>query len=50
MSSVQIRVDIGGSNGIPHVFIRVEHPDGSTKDYGLVPRDGPTSGPGDIKP
>lgn len=36
MSTVQIRVDIGGGDGMPHVFIRVEHPDGPTTEHGLI--------------
>ncbi len=28
MSSVQVRVDIGGDDMIPHTFIAIEGPDG----------------------
>lgn len=35
--SVQVFVDLGGGDLIPHTFILVTHPDGSTTEYGLVP-------------
>jgi trimeric autotransporter adhesin len=47
--TVQIRVDFGGSDGIPHSFLAVTHPDGSTVEYGLVPAEHlSVSGPGMI--
>jgi hypothetical protein len=49
MSSVTMRVDIGGSNGVPHTFIVVTHPDGRQTEYGFVPREGLSPfGPGNI--
>ena len=40
MSSVQIFVDVFGSDGLPHTFIKVTHPDGSVEEFGLVPKTG----------
>ena len=37
MTSVAMRVDTGGSNGIPHTFLVVTHPDGRQIEYGLTP-------------
>jgi len=46
---VQMRVDLGGSDGIPHTFISVTHPDGRQTEYGLVPATPMSpSGPGKI--
>jgi len=39
-TSVQIRVDFWGTDAIPHTFLSVTHPDGSTTEYGLVPKNG----------
>lgn len=36
-ASAQVRVDIGGSDGVPHTFIWVTHPDGKQTEYGMVP-------------
>ena len=48
-ATVQIRVDIGGKDGIPHSFLAVTHPDGTVTEYGLVPAThGSMSGPGEI--
>lgn len=47
--SVQIRIDVGGSDGLPHTFLFITHPDGSTSEYGLVPaKSGSISGDGRI--
>jgi hypothetical protein len=46
---VQIRVDLGGRNGIPHTFIAVAHPDGMVTEYGLVPANGLLYGTGIIE-
>jgi len=35
--TVQIRVDIGGADIIPHTFIVVTGPNGQTAEYGLAP-------------
>jgi hypothetical protein len=39
MYTVEMRVDIGGSNGIPHSFLVVTGPDGIENGYGLAPLD-----------
>jgi Ca2+-binding RTX toxin-like protein len=36
-ASAQVRVDIGGGDGVPHTFISVTHPDGKQTEYGMVP-------------
>lgn len=36
-TSVQTRIDIGGIDGIPHTFLVVTHPNGSTTEYGFLP-------------
>lgn len=47
--TVQIRVDFGGSDKIPHTFLEVTNPDGSKVEYGLVPeQQGSPSGKGKI--
>lgn len=35
--TIQIRVDMGGSDGVPHNYLKVTHPDGRQTEYGLVP-------------
>jgi hypothetical protein len=39
MYSVEMRVDVGGADGIPHTFIVVTGPDGVERGYGFAPRD-----------
>jgi hypothetical protein len=48
MSSVSMRVDVGGSDGIPHTFLVVTHPDGRVVEYGFAPQVTGLSGPGQI--
>uniref|UniRef100_UPI0025886FA5 hypothetical protein n=2 Tax=Nitrosomonas TaxID=914 RepID=UPI0025886FA5 len=38
MYSIEMRVDIGGKDGIPHTFIIVTGPDGIERGYGFAPR------------
>lgn len=38
-AQVEVRVDVYGQDGLPHTFLHVTHPDGSTSQYGLVPAD-----------
>ena len=48
-ASVQVRVDIGGADYIPHTFLVVTHPNGTVSEYGLVPAaHGTMSGAGRI--
>lgn len=48
-ANVQMRVDLGGADNIPHTFILVTHPDGSQTEYGLVPATSMSpAGPGKI--
>jgi len=35
--SVQVKVDVGGQDKIPHTFLKVTHPDGASSDCGLSP-------------
>jgi hypothetical protein len=49
MYSVEMRVDVGGADGIPHTFIVVTGPDGVERGYGFAPRDpGALAGDGKI--
>lgn len=49
MPSVELRVDTGGSDWIPHSFIVVTGPDGVERGYGLAPREhGTLTGDGKI--
>ena len=49
MYSVEMRVDIGGKDGIPHSFIVVTGPDGVERGYGFAPREsGSLTGDGKI--
>lgn len=40
MSSVTMRVDVAGSDGIPHTFLVITQPDGHQTEYGQVPKEG----------
>lgn len=47
--TVQIRVDFGGSDGIPHTFMAITRLDGTMVEYGLIPAEHLSiSGPGKI--
>ena len=35
--SIQMRIDVGGGDGVPHSFLVVTHSDGSVLEYGLAP-------------
>jgi len=49
MYSIEMRVDIGGKDGIPHTFIVVTGPDGVERGYGFAPREsGSLTGDGKI--
>ena len=48
MTSVSMRVDVAGEDGIPHTFLVVTHPDGRVLEYGLAPQVTGLSGPGKI--
>lgn len=49
MYSVEMRVDIGGKDGIPHTFIVVTGVDGIERGYGFAPREsGSLTGDGKI--
>ena len=37
MTSLSIRIDVGGTDKIPHTFLVLTHPDGSQEEYGLAP-------------
>ena len=37
MPSIEIRVDIGGSDFIPHTFVVITGSDGQERGYGLAP-------------
>lgn len=37
MQSVQIRVDVGGADMVPHTFLSVIDPSGTRTEYGFVP-------------
>ena len=49
MATVELRVDVGGKDLIPHTFIVVTGPDGEAREYGFAPAD-PRSmqGPGKV--
>ena len=47
--TVQVRVDIGGSDRVPHTFLSIIHPDGREVEYGFVPAENlSAAGPGRI--
>ena len=49
MSSIEIRVDTGGKDYIPHTFIIVTGDDGVERGYGFAPAEhGSMTGPGNI--
>lgn len=39
-ASVRVLVDVGGEDLLPHTFIEVTHPDGTTTEYGFAPSTG----------
>lgn len=37
MIFIELRVDLGGVDLLPHSFLSITHPDGTILEYGLVP-------------
>jgi len=46
--TVQIGIDIGGSDYLPHTYLSITHPDGRTTEYGFAPAITGVAGPGKI--
>ncbi|MFM7363743.1 MAG: hypothetical protein ACKO11_04410, partial [Cuspidothrix sp.] len=48
-ASVQMMIDIGGSDGLPHTFLLITDKNGKTTEYGFAPlQENTMSGPGKI--